>query len=183
MALKKDEYIKEKRSAKEVYEKWLLQIGHLKKCTKFDSDYDAFDIVYLLFPLVEVISYTLYNTGPRKYLEKLCGNKSHANLIVEAYRNGYMHNNAPYEIKYTDGVVDVPEMTGKSSDGLIPWESDDKFYSYDGNRFSIIWDKLLACIEADIKSRINAVRVDAMVECVVGKSIETKKPSKLVSYD
>ena len=148
----KSKMIYENKPLKDMLEKWLQNIEHIKKCTQIDSEYEPFDIMYPLFPLVEQISYTLYKTGPRKYLEVLGIESSLANLIVEAYRNGYAHYNAALHLKYIDGVVICGEITSKSSGNLPPWNDEDEIIYYDGNNASIVWDSLLTRIEADIKT-------------------------------
>jgi len=73
------------------------------KFLKSGSPELSFQIVYLLFPLIESISFSLFNKAPRYYLKQL--NISHPDLVLTMFRNGHMHNLMAHKLEYNDGEI------------------------------------------------------------------------------
>jgi hypothetical protein len=187
------EFIRKSYSKKDVYGHWLKHLRIIEDLTKHEDNYDyAMSIGYLLFPLIEAISWTLFNKSGREYLEKLGVKKSY--LVYQIFRNGQLHNIDNYILKYDDGEISWGMSSGGGSGGITPYDPgfvDKKFPEYNKpaeNVFeyiqlengiahaSLSLDRLAALIRYDLEQRLTSDLRDT-IELIVGQKVKGKRPS------
>jgi hypothetical protein len=99
-----------------VYDYWLNRVDVIEALTVNSKPADTLDIGYLLFPLIDSISYTLFGSSARKYLKEL--KISHPDLVYTMFRNGLLHNMSSYKLEYSDGEVYAALMSSGGTGGF-----------------------------------------------------------------
>lgn len=189
----KPDFIRKPFPAKTVYTMWLNHIKVIEKLTMTDHDnYDlSMSIGYLLFPLIDAISFTLFNKPGRTYLEKLGIKKSY--LIYKIFRNGQLHNIDNYILRYDDGEVGWGMGSGGGTGGIRPYDpgyKDDKYpevnqppevvFNYiklsNGTiHASLHLDRLAALVRYDLEQRMKLDQNDN-INLIVGQKFKGKMP-------
>lgn len=175
---------------------WLQQIDDIEKSTigvmGEDKTKESLDIGYRLFPLIDSISITLFNSGGKKYLKEL--GISHPYLVYTMFRNGILHKMSNYRLVYDDGEIGWATFSSSGTGGFIPYDEGyvsteypetnmpaEVVFEYKqlGNGECRAWlflDRLAAQIRHDLKKRKLADK-RTHLSIVTGKRIHGKKPS------
>ncbi len=189
-----EDFITKTTAKDQVYEFWLTRIDLIEKTTiGKDTSTASLDIGFFLFPLIESISYTLFNSGGRKYLEEL--GVSHPDLVYKMFRNGLTHNMSSYRLSYGDGDVHASLFSSGGSGGFIPYDKgytseeypEDNMpaetvfeYKIREDGYNTAWlmlDRLTAQIRHDLHKRKIADDRES-IELIIGKVIDGDMPSE-----
>lgn len=191
------EFIRKLIPKDEVYDMWLAQIDKIEQSTISTGMGDtlavdnALDMGFKLYPLIDSISYNLYEKNGRHYLMKLGYSDLEADLMYSMFRNGQLHNANTYRLVYDDGEIGWGLSSSSGSGGFTPHhpayiseeypEDDipaDKAFEYKGfgkgvYHASLELDRLAMHVKYDLEQRKNAdTRKD--VEFIVGQRVEGK---------
>lgn len=183
----------EKIETEKVFKHWFQQLDLIESKFLLSGDSElSFQVVYLLFPLIESISFGLFGKSARFYLKKL--GISHPDLVYKMFRNGHFHSMNPYIMEYIDGTISWG-INSSSQSIVIPYDPgyDDPDYPegfresekefiyeiYDKQRAhaSLSLDRLYAHIKYDLNNRKKAEKRNKL-KIVVGQKINSPKPSK-----
>lgn len=193
----KDSFKRETFDGDKIFDIWLEKINRMEKMTNLGEENMEFsyDIAYLLFPLMESISFNLFNKPLRTYLTKLGLSRSEADILVLMFRNGLTHNAHQYDLIYKNGSITWGITTTAGNTGITPYDSGykSKDYPQDNmpaekvfeltkigkNRYlaSLYLDRLAALVRHDLKHR-KEENNNRAINFIIGKNI----PEDIKSY-
>jgi hypothetical protein len=120
-------FICEKRSRHGVYRKWLAQLEMVDHMVTADADDKCASLLaeyasLIVFPVVDNVAQTLYRSGSQKYLHELGYSHTEADLMIQVFRNGLLHNVANRRLVFNDDALtwamdSRPSLRGR----VIPW--------------------------------------------------------------
>jgi hypothetical protein len=186
-------FIRKKLPKKDIYHHWLKHLDLINELTKLPDNYEIhLSIGYLLFPLVDAISYTLFDKSGRFYLEELGIKRSH--FLYKMFRNGQLHNLNNYILEYVDGKITWGMGSTGGSEGITPFdpgyvneqfpelnrpaETVFEFVDLDHGKIhaSLSLDRLAALIRYDLERRLKE-DPKGTVGLIIGQKMEGKRPS------
>ena len=193
-------FIRDNISAAEFYEGIIAAVGSIEDHLYIQPDSpnkSMFEIVHQVFPLIESISYSLFDKSSRHYLKQLGYTDGEADVIIKIFRNGYAHSNRARMLKYDDGEVSWSILSGGGNTGPMPYDPGytSKDYPEDNEPAEVVFDyvslpngsyhaslsidRLLAQIRYDIEQRSNSSNSET-VSVIVGEIVKGKrrKPSR-----
>lgn len=189
----KEEFITEAVSKDEVYDAWLSRIDRIESTTiGVKRPYNSLDISFMLFPLLDAISYTLYGSSCRKYLKEL--GISHPDIVYKMFRNGQLHNMSNYRLVYDDDEITWGMSSSGGTGGFIPYDSgyaSDEFPEYNqppetvfeyvefeggSKHANLQLDRLTALVRHDLQIRKKQDQRKTL-NIIIGKRIHGKCPS------
>lgn len=195
MCEKKPVVIKKSLLLADILKYWLKQIDKMDYLTKIELDGDyafAFDTAYLLFPLMESISFNLYGKSIRYYMKILGLTSKESEILVTVFRNGLIHNSQFYEIQYDDGTVHWAILASGGTGGIRPYDvgyedTEDSHYSIPPERVfdyetvnsvsyaSLYLDRLIALVRHDLINRMQNIK-EQRINFIIGQKVIGNKP-------
>lgn len=190
------EFIRESRPKEQVYNAWLEQLSALERGTLSTSTEDrtatdnALDLGFKLFPIIDSISYTLFNKNGRHYLKLLGYSGFEADLIFKMFRNGQMHNTSNYRLRYNNAEISWAISSSSGSGGFSPhfagYTSEEypednmpadtafEIVKFDEGQYSasLSLDRLHTHIRYDLEQRLQNDTRES-IEIILGQSTET----------
>jgi hypothetical protein len=188
---KAEKIIKEVNTEK-LFEHWFKQLQLIEdKFLKSRDPELSFQIIYLLFPLIESISFSLFSKQPRYYLKKL--EISHPDLVWKMFRNGHLHNFSPYKLEYKNGNISWGISSSSSSvvtkynpgykndaypEGNIEPEKEFHYTIFKNGEAlaSLSLDRLFAHIKYDLEKRKKTEKRKKL-KIIVGQKINEDRPN------
>lgn len=176
----------------EAYEYWLARIERVESLTVNSRPADTLDIGYLLFPLMNSISQSLFKQELRKYLEVL--GISHPHLVQTMFRNGLMHSARTYRLEYDDGVVLAQMSSSGGTGGFLSYNAGytneefpelnmpaevvfEYFDGEDGEKYAWLQlDRLAALVRHDLNDRKGNDMSDS-IDFFAGWTINAPRPT------
>lgn len=191
----KPKFITQKKNADYVFDVWLARIKEIEKLISSNANAEMkFDTVYLLFPLLDSISYTLFNNDAHKYLVEMGLSVSEAALLIKVFRDGFIHNCDGYDLEYQENeVIECSIIISTEAKGVRPYypgcidKKNSKFnepaeeviiYENPKNKKSfacLLLDRLLMKTKYDLEKRKEEYP-NGTINVIVGKKMEGKKP-------
>jgi hypothetical protein len=149
-----------------IYDGWLDELAGLERLTHLLSGEDdhafpnALALAFRLFPIIDSVSYNLFESGGRRYLRELGYRRQDADLILAIFRNGQLHNTAAYRLIFEDGEVIWsisasagagtwrPYIAGVDRPFLYEWDEESSI-----GRASLQLTRLAAQVRLDLEQR------------------------------
>lgn len=170
------------------YDAWLSQIDSLERSTRSLSAEDkhasenALALGFRLFPIIDSVSYNLFESGGRRYLRELGYSRRDADLIFSMFRNGQLHNALTHRLQYEDGEV-IWSISANSGSG--DWRPHSEgfdhpfFYEWDEEsgvgRAFLQLTRLAAQVRLDLEQR-KSVDSREEIPSIVGRKLTGKAP-------
>lgn len=190
------EFIRRALQKDEAYNMWLAQIDKIERSTISTSAGDmvasdnALDVGFKLFPLIDSVSFNLFNKNGRYYLKKLGYTDLEADLMYSMFRNGQLHNTGSYRLKFDDGEIGWGLLSSSGSGGFTPHHPGytdkehpednipaDKAFEYvklgDEYHASLQLDRLAMHVKYDLEQRKVADERD-QIDFIIGQKINGK---------
>jgi hypothetical protein len=176
------DFIYEKRSRHDVYRKWIAQLEMVDHLVTTDTDASLLTehAGLIVFPVVDSIAQTLYGSGSRTYLHELGYSHAEADLMVQVFRNGLLHNLANRRLVFNDGTVtwamDPISRTSGFPKAIAPGRKAFSYYSdSDGAHIAHLrLDWLVPQVRQDVESRL-ANDPDGEIDVIVGLRIDGRR--------
>ncbi len=182
---------------------WLNRISRMERImqmrpeNKEDANEFPYDVAYILFPLIEAVSFNLFGKGPRVYLadmQKRYGDigfsSSEIDLFLKVFRNGMTHNTHMNHLDYYDGDIGWGITSGN---GVTPFnfgytseefpednEPPEKVFEYikfksGTHHASLSLERLIALVRDDLNRRQSELP-DIEMPFTVGQRQEGARP-------
>jgi len=184
------EFVRKPFPADDVYDRWLGMLDKIEQSTISTSSEDrdaverSLEIGYKLFPIIDSISFTLFDKNGRHYLKQLGYSDAEADVAYKSLRNGLLHNTSAKRLFYEDGEVQWSIFSSSGSGGFTPHHPGDDYFDADKGieYFKIgevyyIWityDRLVSHIRHDLlqrKSQDTRITIDQ----IIGEKIKTSR--------
>ena len=195
MCYKQPNFIKKEIDKDKVFDMWLYHIDRMERIMEIDSEDEAysFDVAYMLFPLIESISYNLFSKPIRDYLRLLGFSDKEAQVFVSVFRNGIIHNTHQYELEYLNGKISWGITSSGGNVGIRPYDKGyistdfpedntppEKVFEYEDlseklSMATLSLDRLIAMIRDDLETRKKSYDKEK-IPFIVGQKIEANKP-------
>ncbi len=201
--LAQQEFITKNKPSEWVFGGWLNRIERMEHIMtlrpedpELASEYQ-YDVAYMLFPLMEAVSFTLFGKNSRAYLrdmQKRYGDvgfsEANINLLMKVFRNGLTHNTHNNHLEYYDGDIGWGVSSGfgpshfyfgyKDEEHPEDNEPPQTVFEYveleDGVlHASLSLDSFIALIREDLKQRKKEYR-DSEIPFIVGQRQEGAVP-------
>lgn len=182
------------KSKNEVFDLWLKRIEQIEELMGDGEDMNiAFDVAFIVFPLLDSISFNLFKKNAHKYLQELGLTAVEAAVLVQVFRNGLIHNLASYDLEYVDGKVSWGILSSGGTGGIRPYDTgyqDDECpeynippekvfeyedFSNDLAMATLYLDRLIALIRHDLQQRKESY-TEETIEFIVGQKVAGEKP-------
>jgi hypothetical protein len=197
------EYLREEREAIDIFNYWLDRLAVIERLTTHTSPSEPFifnclDICFLLFPLLDSISSTLFGgtDSGQTYLKELGYTKNEAKIFTTCFRHGQLHALTNYHLVYDDAEVSWDMGSSGGTSGFLPFnrgyfsadypqlsvpaEKPFKYTALGAGKYraSLQLDRLAAQVRDDLFARRDLLESDAKVTVIIGQRMNGKKCPK-----
>jgi SAM-dependent methyltransferase len=189
-----------------VFGAWLNRIERIERIMNIDvgspegPNEFPYDVAYILFPLLDAISFNLFSKSARTYLSDMqkrygdigLSNKE-ADLLIKIFRNGMTHTTHMSHLYYHDGDIGWGLSSGAGSGGIRQFdfgytseeypednlapETVFEYLKFEGDVYhaSLNLERLIALVRDDLKKRQSELP-DEKMPFIVGRREEGSIP-------
>lgn len=184
------EFVRKPFPKDDVYDRWLGMLDKIEQSTISTSSEDrdaverSLEIGYKLFPIIDSISFTLFDKNGRHYLKQLGYSDAEADVAYKSLRNGLLHNASARRLFYEDGEVQWSIFSSSGSGGFTPHHSGDDYFDADkgieyfkiGEEYFIwiTYDRLVSHIRHDLLQR-KSDDDRTSIDLIIGEKINASR--------